>query len=85
MIRRCPNGETCTSRLGGRRTQGTETSQYLEEEKTKVILRVVASESGLAQTVSIRTCGVVGLPISYITEMERFWKGRPKEVKVLYV
>ena len=33
-----------------KRTQGTETSQYLEEEKTKVIPLVVASERGLAQT-----------------------------------
>ena len=31
-------------------TQGTETSKYLEEEKTKVIPQVVASERGLAQT-----------------------------------
>ena len=31
-------------------TQGTETSKYLQEKKTKVILWVVASESGVAQT-----------------------------------
>ena len=31
-------------------TQGTETSKYLEEKKTKVIPLVVASERGLAQT-----------------------------------
>ena len=31
-------------------TQGIETSQYLEEKKTKVIPRVVASEIGEAQT-----------------------------------
>jgi len=34
-----------------RQTWGTETSKYLQEKKTKVILRVVASESGTAQTV----------------------------------
>ena len=33
-----------------RRTRGTETSKYPEEEKTKVIPLVVASERGLAQT-----------------------------------
>ena len=31
-------------------TQGTETSKYLEEKKTKVIPLVVASENGIAQT-----------------------------------
>jgi hypothetical protein len=31
-------------------TQGTETSKYLEEEKTIVIPQVVASERGEAQT-----------------------------------
>ena len=53
MTRRYPNGATqhiedvLSER---RRTQGTETSKYLEEEKTKVIPLVVASERGLAQT-----------------------------------
>ena len=32
---------------------GTETSQYRQEEKTKVIPLVVASERGLAQTVFV--------------------------------
>jgi hypothetical protein len=32
------------------RTRGTETSKYPEEEKTKVISRVVASEMEIAQT-----------------------------------
>ena len=32
----------------GKRTQGTETSQYLEEKKSTEILWVAASESGLA-------------------------------------
>ena len=41
-------------------TQGTETSKYLEEEKIIMILRVVASESGTAQTDAIRRIGVVG-------------------------
>jgi hypothetical protein len=33
-----------------RPTQGTETSQYLEEKKSKEIPPVVASEEGIAQT-----------------------------------
>ena len=37
-------------RFIGERTQGTETSKYLKEEKTKVIPLVVASERGLVQT-----------------------------------
>ncbi len=41
-------------------TQGTETSKYLEEKKTKMILRVAASERGTAQTERIRLFGVVG-------------------------
>ena len=32
------------------RTEGTETSHYLQEKKTKVIPQVVASERGRAQT-----------------------------------
>ena len=37
----------------GRQTQGTETSKYLEEEKTIVISRVVASEMEIAQTILV--------------------------------
>ena len=36
-----------------KQTQGTETSKYLEEKKTKVISLVVASERELAQTVIV--------------------------------
>jgi hypothetical protein len=35
---------------GEKQTQGTETSKYLEEEKTTVIAPVVASERARAQT-----------------------------------
>ena len=35
-------------------TQGTETSKYLEEEKTTVIAQVVASERAKAQTVAVK-------------------------------
>ena len=36
-----------------KRTQGTETSKYLEEEKTIVISKVVASEMEIAQTILV--------------------------------
>ena len=50
-----PNGatqyrEAVLSLAIGRQTQGTETSQYLQEKKTKVIAPVVASERATAQT-----------------------------------
>ena len=53
-----PNGGTQYQAIGiipakGKQTQGTETSQYLQEKKTKVIAWVVASESVRAQTVSV--------------------------------
>ena len=35
-------------------TQGTETSKYLQEEKTIVIPQVVASERGRAQTGGVK-------------------------------
>jgi hypothetical protein len=41
-------------------TQGTETSKYLQEEKSNEIPQVAASERGLAQTGSFRRTGVVG-------------------------
>ena len=37
-------------------TQGTETSKYLQEEKTTVIPQVVASERGRAQTGGVTAC-----------------------------
>ena len=64
MIRRCPNGATrmvedhAVERL---KTQGTETSKYLEEEKIIMIPQVVASERGTAQTHKLMFMGVVGL------------------------
>jgi hypothetical protein len=60
MIRRYPNGTTqCIEDalffrfIERRRTQGTETSKYLQEEKTTVISQVVASERELAQTMLV--------------------------------
>ena len=47
-----------------RPTRGTETSQYPEEKKTKVIAQVVASERAEAQTGAVEAAsGVVGPPI----------------------
>ena len=48
-----PGGSDTVTTQGVEQTRGTETSQYLEEEKTKVIARVVASESALAQTAGV--------------------------------
>ena len=51
-----PNGETrqparaVITPLGVKRTQGTETSQYLEEEKSTEMTLVAASERVRAQT-----------------------------------
>ncbi len=59
MTRGFPNGETHCGKTvvrsgesiaGYEQTQGSEPSQYLEEEKTTVIPKVVASEIGIAQT-----------------------------------
>ena len=54
-MRGFPNGATRRPSPAGTtpsvgRTRGTETSQYPEEEKTKVIAQVVASERAGAQT-----------------------------------
>ena len=52
MIRRSPNEETQKLLIEyidkKERTQGTETSQYLEEKKVKTIPLVAASETGEA-------------------------------------
>ena len=53
MIHGFPNGATRLVEDQSperEQTQGTETSKYLEEKKTKVIPLVVASERGIAQT-----------------------------------
>jgi hypothetical protein len=56
-----PGGRHCpSSRFGVRRTPGTETSQYREEEESTEITRVAASERVPAQTDAHRSVGVVG-------------------------
>ena len=47
-----PVHRRCTTTNVGR-TRGTETSKYPQEEKTTVIPRVAASESGAAQTAGV--------------------------------
>ena len=54
LIREFPNGATQHGvnrvTLSRGRTQGSETSQYLKEEKSNEIPKVAASEMGLGQT-----------------------------------
>ena len=66
-----------------RRTQGTETSKYLQEEKSTEIVPVAASERTLAQTYHACMVGVVGLQRgwAFIGEQagklgQRGWKPR---------
>ena len=92
MIHGCPNGATrrverpVTSREGP--TRGTETSQYLQEEKSSEIPQVAASERGRAQTESFRGFGVVGpvrgvIPRWLHGGVEAAWNGPPEEVRAL--
>ena len=62
LIRRCPNEETQQKEISvtlqqcKEQTQGSETSQYLEEKRLISISSVAASESESAQTVETRLC-----------------------------
>ena len=64
MIHGFPNGATRQVERpvtpSGEPTQGTETSKYLQEEKSSEIPGVAASEMGRAQTGPLRRAGVVG-------------------------
>ena len=64
MIHGFPNGATRQVERPvtptGEPTQGTETSKYLQEEKSNEIPQVAASERGRAQTDCLRMVGVVG-------------------------
>ena len=92
MIHRFPNGATrrverpVTSYEGP--TQGTETSKYLQEEKSIEIPQVAASERGLAQTGLLRRFGVVGpvwgiVPHAVWPGVEATWNGPSQKVKAL--
>jgi hypothetical protein len=63
-------------------TQGTETSKYLEEEKSNEIPKVAASEMGRAQTGFGRGCGASGNGIERLAE--GVWNGAPERVRVPY-
>ena len=66
-------------------TRGTETSKYPEEEKTTVIPRVAASESGTAQTVRVTArAGLKDSEIGWLLPGEQGWKTRPEGVKAAY-
>ena len=61
-----PAGGDSGIRPSRKLTRGTETSQYPEEKKTKVIAQVVASERAGAQTgIVTAIAGVVGPPTKY--------------------
>ena len=66
-------------------TGGTETSKYPEEEKTKVIPSVAASERGLAQTYALvrRGCRTSHMELQRCLVGEEVWKGPPEQVKAL--
>ena len=62
----------------GKRTWGSETSQYPQERKSKEIPIVAASELGRAQTRCLRASGVVGSPSSdSLVGRESVWEGTP--------
>ena len=64
-------------------TRGTETSKYPEEEKSKEIPLVAASEEGRAQTgVWRHVSGLWGLAGGFGKDSRTVWKGRPEGVKV---
>ncbi len=60
-------------------TRGTETSHYPEEEKTKVIAQVVASERARAQTGGVKaSAGVVGPPTKRFKKLEEGFGKNPR-------
>jgi hypothetical protein len=69
------------------RTEGTETSQYLEEKKENSIPGVAASEMGTAQTgrrKPFRGCGALAGEPRRVTkwgDSRRLWKVPPQRVK----
>ena len=62
-----------------KRTQGSETSQYLKEKKSSETPLVAASERGIAQTCGIRFIGVVGSAILTIDGKGRNLESLTKE------
>ena len=62
-------------------TEGSETSQYLEEKKTRVIPSVVASERGRGQTDAGNCSGVAGPHLGPGFDSRAVWKVGPQRVK----
>ncbi len=62
-------------------TEGSETSQYLEENKENSIPRVVASESGTGQTARGNSVGVAGPRLGLCMDRRAVWKGGPQRVR----
>ena len=58
-----PEGSSAESIGGEKTTQGSEPSQYLQEQKTKVIPLVAASERGTAQTIVLARWGCRARPV----------------------
>ena len=71
-----PNASDCITTQSVGQTRGTETSHYPEEKKITMILLVVASERGKAQTgVVTAISGVVGPPVTILEKVRRIrWK-----------
>jgi hypothetical protein len=68
--------------IGAReRTEGSETSQYLEEKKENSIPSVVASERGRGQTVRGNSAGVAGPQVGPVSCRRAVWKGGPQRVR----
>ena len=67
-------------------TEGSEPSQYLQEEKTIVIPSVAASERGLAQTLCLHSgvggpVGPQGRRVKNQQYSRTIWNDRPETVK----
>ena len=65
-------------------TQGTDTSQYLEERKSNETPQVAASERGRAQTEPGNWVGVVGPPSSTTEASGSTWEGTAQRVRPPY-
>ena len=78
-----PDGSDTVIRPSRRQTRGTETSQYPEEKKTKVMAQVAASERAEAQTTGVTARrGVAGVSTKRENKVRRItWKGKPQRVK----
>ena len=63
-------------------TQGSEPSQYLQEQKTIVIPLVAASERGTAQTAGHVPRGCGAGTSAHLVPAESIWKVQPQTVTV---